>query len=394
MTEEKLDIAKEVAIINRIPIVNTLLELMCEFTGMRFAFIARVTKTQWLACAVKDEINFGVLPGSELVLESTICHEVESHHQVVAFDEASTDPQFFCHPTPKAYGFESYISVPIILPDNSFYGTLCALDPKSAVVNTPKIIGMFIMFADLVAQHVGNGKKLLETEQSLNQEKETSELRDQFIAVLGHDLRNPVGAIRNSAQFLLRMPVDERTSRFLHIIQNSTYRITALIDNVLDFAKSRLGDGLLISRNTTNDLENVLLQVINELRVIWPDRIVNTQFELNDAVNCDPIRIAQLLSNILGNALSHGDASLPVKVLAVSNQNEFKICVYNKGAKIPEDIIDRLFLPFSRGNAERNKEGLGLGLFISSEIAKAHGGSISVTSTDDETCFTCLFSNS
>ena len=388
--KEKLDIATEVQRIQRIPIIKTLLDVICEVSGLGFAFIARVTKDQWIACAVKDDINFGVLPGGELVLETTICHEIESHHQAVVIDQASIDPVYCNHPTPTAYGFESYISVPIILKDDTFYGTLCALDPKPAILNTPKIIGLFTLFADLVSLHLSTLTALSETEDDLIAEKKNVELRDQFMAILGHDLRNPVGAVRNSAQLLMRMPLDDRALRLATIIQDSTYRMTGLIENILDFARGTLGSGISLSRNKIGDLEKVLLQVINELRIIWPDKIINTQFELNADVYCDAMRIAQLFSNVLGNALSHGQSDFPVKVIAISNAQEFILTVANKGPEIPPETLDRLFLPFSRGSGEGHKEGLGLGLYISYEIAKAHGGILNVTSAEGETCFTCV----
>lgn len=394
MEKEKLDISAEVERIQRIPVIKTLLDVICEVSGLGFAFIARVTKDQWIACAVQDNINFGVKPGGELILETTICHEIENHREAVVINHASTDPEYCNHPTPTAYGFESYISVPIILTDSTFYGTLCALDPRPAELKTPKIIGMFTLFADLVSQHLSTLNRLTETEENLLIEKKNVELRDQFMAILGHDLRNPVGAVRNSAQLLMRMPLDDRALRLATIIQDSTYRMTGLIENILDFARGTLGDGLTISRNNTSDLEKVLFQVINELRIIWPDKIINTQFELNADVFCDPMRIAQLFSNILGNALSHGSSEFPVKVKASSDSGEFKLNVCNKGPEIPNEILARLFLPFSRGTGEGNKEGLGLGLYISYEIAKAHEGSLTVTSAEGETCFICVIPSS
>lgn len=391
MEENSLNIESEVDRINAIPIINTILEVISGYTGMGFVAVARVTKQQWLACAVKDQINFGLLPGEQLALETTICKEIEIHHEQVIIEHVDKDPKYNKHHTPITYGFQSYISTPIFLTDGSFYGTLCAIDPNPAQLNTPKTIGMFTLFANLISVHLSAMNQLELTKTELQEEKETSLLREQFIAVLGHDLRNPVSAISNSAQLLMRTVKDERSLRLARIIKDSTYRVTGLIDNVMDFARGRLGQGINLDLKATTDIELVLQHVVAELRMISPDKKIITHFKLDEPVICDSKRIAQLFSNLLGNAISHGFSDLPIYVNAVSNDREFILCVSNSGAKIPEEIVERLFMPFTRGLAGRYKEGLGLGLYICSEIVKAHQGTITVTSTAKETCFTvCL----
>ena len=381
------NLEKDIELIKQIPVVEHILEVICRTTGMGFAAIARVTKTQWVACAVKDDINFGLVPGGELKLETTICHEIEKSKVPVVIDHVDQDQHFFGHHTPALYGFQSYISMPIILRDGSFFGTLCAIDPMPARVNNPETIGMFKLYADMISFHLNAVQQLSMSETKLVEEMHNSELRDQFIAILGHDLRNPVGAIRNSAQLLLRKQLDDRERRLVNIIQDSSFRITGLIENVLDFARGRLGSGIILSCNPDEKIEQVLSQVITELQAIWPERIIETNYNLAAPVNCDGKRIAQLFSNILGNALTYGYADAPVIVNVSSNKEKFSLSVANAGKQIPEDKIARLFQPFSRGEGEQSKEGLGLGLYIASEIARAHEGSLRVTSSEEQTCF-------
>jgi len=107
-------------------------------------------------------------------------------------------------------------------------------------------------------------------------------------------------------------------------------------------------------------------------------------------VICDGRRVAQLFSNLLGNALTYGKADAPVRIAAVSGNGEFKLSVANTGDKIPDAVLERLFQPFYRGEAAPNHQGLGLGLYIAFEIAEAHGGSLGVTSTDEETIFNLI----
>jgi signal transduction histidine kinase len=381
-------IQADIEVFSRIPAVDSILEVICRTTGMGFAAVARVTPERWVACAVKDAINFGLKPGQELDIKSTICYEIEQSKEAVVIDHVAEDVKYAGHHTPLIYGFQSYISIPIVLSNGSFFGTLCAIDPRPANLSSPETIGMFKLFADLIAFHLSAIEQIAVSETNLLEEQRTSELRDQFIAILGHDLRNPVAAIRNSAQLLLRMPLDDRSSRLANIIKDSSYRITGLIDNVLDFARGRLGEGITLNLNADAALESALNQVVTELRTIWPDRSIDMDFQLKGPVNCDAGRIAQLFSNLLGNALSYGTADQPIRV-KVSNEGEgLKLSVANCGDKIPAAKIARLFQPFSRGMEEQNKDGLGLGLYIASEIARAHGGKLEVVSDDEETCFT------
>ena len=148
------DVEADVAAVGRLDIVPTMLDVVCRATGMGFAAIARVTEDRWIACAVKDEIAFGLQPGGELVVETTICHEIRASGTPVVIDHAAMDEAFCRHPTPAMYGFESYISVPIVRRDGRFFGTLCAIDPRPVRLSRPEIVGMFRLFAQLIGFHL------------------------------------------------------------------------------------------------------------------------------------------------------------------------------------------------------------------------------------------------
>jgi sigma-B regulation protein RsbU (phosphoserine phosphatase) len=163
--------------------------------------------------------------------------------------------------------------------------------------------------------------------------------------------------------------------------------MSALIDNVLDFARGRLGGGIALNR-ATQALEPVLSQVIAELRASFPANRIETDFDLTRQVECDSGRIAQLFSNLLANALTHGTAGTPVWVRASTRADVFELSVANAGEPIPPQAINRLFQPFYRVSAEDARQGLGLGLYIASEIARAHGGRLDLISTPQETRFT------
>jgi signal transduction histidine kinase len=302
-------------------------------------------------------------------------------------DHVATDNTFCRHPTPAMYGFQSYISVPIMLPGSGFFGTLCAIDPRPARVNTPQIVGMFKLFAELIAFHLDAIDRLSASAASLSDERRTAELREQFIAVLGHDLRNPLASIDAGAGLLADMPLDEQARSILTMMRSSVGRMATMIENVLDFARGRMGGGLTVSRVAT-DLHPVLTQVVAELHAARPERRIDTQLALDAPVGCDPTRIAQLASNLIANALTHGDASKPIVVRATSDISGFEFSVANGGEPIAPAALARLFKPFERGAVRPGQRGLGLGLYIASEIAHAHGGTLQAMSTPEETRFT------
>lgn len=228
----------------------------------------------------------------------------------------------------------------------------------------------------------------LSSEKGLLAERELGDLREQFIAVLGHDLRNPLSSIDSGALLLLREEQSDKAKHVLGLMQGSVVRMAGLIDNLMDFARGRLGGGITLNRNAAAPLEPVLLQVVEELRVGKPDRLIETRIDLTAPVDCDRSRIGQMASNLLGNALTHGSAEVPVRLVARTVDDGFELSVANGGAPIPEDAMAKLFEPFFRGEVRGSLQGLGLGLHIASEIAKAHGGTLDVASGPLETRFT------
>jgi sigma-B regulation protein RsbU (phosphoserine phosphatase) len=171
------------------------------------------------------------------------------------------------------------------------------------------------------------------------------------------------------------------------MMNTTVTRMSGLIDNVLDFARGRLGGGITLSRDTNRPLQPVLEQVVDELRTASSDRSIESSFAITEPVNCDRSRVGQLVSNLIGNALTHGAAYQPVRVGAKTEDGVFEFWVANAGEPIPAIAMGKLFEPFFRGDVRSSRQGLGLGLHIASQIAQAHGGRIDVTSTPDETRF-------
>jgi signal transduction histidine kinase len=381
------DLVTELPAALRIEAVPNILQVACHATGMGFIAVVRVTEGRWIACSVLDQIDFGLKLG-ELKVETTICHEIRQSGQGVVIDNVAEDDVYCGHPTPAMYGFQSYISMPIILRDGSMFGTLCAIDPKPHRLKVPGIIGMFKLFTELIAFHIDSTDRLASSEANLLDERKTAELREQFIAVLGHDLRNPLASIDAGARILLSRPLDAKAMQIVAMMQNSVSRMTVLISDVLDFARGRLGGGFVLQKDAKRPLQPVLEQVIAELRASRPDHSVPAEFVIEEPIDCDRDRIAQLFSNLLGNAVKHGSSDAPVRVQASTGEGAFKLSVANSGPAIPPSTLPRLFQPFTRGTGGTNPQGLGLGLYIANEIARARGGMLTVSSSPTETLFT------
>ncbi|MBY6067743.1 PAS domain-containing sensor histidine kinase [Leisingera aquaemixtae] len=219
-----------------------------------------------------------------------------------------------------------------------------------------------------------------------NREQE-AHFREQFIAVLGHDLRNPLSAVGAALRLLENEPQSAKALEILALGRQSVTRMSALINDILDFARSRLGDGIEIARSREAPLLPVLQQTVEEIRLANPDTPLQEDYSFADPLDCDPSRIAQLVSNLLANAVTHGTPGKPVQVSARDESGEFVLSVANEGTPIPPDTVALLFEPFTRAETRESQNGLGLGLFIAQQIAKGHGGLLSVQSDERLTVF-------
>ncbi len=300
------DFQADIDAIARIPAIPSILNVVCEATGMGFAAVARVTEDRWVTCEVLDNVHFGLTPGDELKVETTLCHQVRSDRQEVVIDHVSQDPLYADHHTPRLYGLQSYISVPIVLADGTFFGTLCAIDSAPAKLNNPATVGMFRLFAELIAHHLDSDRELTQSRAELAEERATADLREQFVAVLGHDLRNPLSSIDAGTRQLLKASLDDRSIEIVGLMRKSVSRMATLVDNMLDLARGRLGGGIQLETATDETLHAVVEQVIDELRSGHPERQIIAELNPVGHLSYDRTRIEQLVSNLVGNAITHG----------------------------------------------------------------------------------------
>jgi signal transduction histidine kinase len=217
--------------------------------------------------------------------------------------------------------------------------------------------------------------------------------KEMFLAMLGHDLRSPLGAIMMSAEFMLETKeLPEPHLTLAGRIESSSKRMQKMIGDLLDFTRSRLGGGIPIERSDMS-MEKAVHDVVAEIRAAHPDREIKVDARGGASGEWDCARISQALTNIIGNAVEHGSPGTLVTVDVMSDDEEVSIRMHNSGAPISVEQMNGIFGPMKSREKTASTEGaygnLGLGLYIAERIVHAHGGRIDVESTEESgTCFT------
>ena len=220
--------------------------------------------------------------------------------------------------------------------------------------------------------------------------------RNLFLGILGHDLKNPLGASNMCAQLLLKIGgFDDRTTTYLAHIAESTDRALTIVASLLDLTSARLGSGIPVVKGPM-DMGFVCRQLIDEMRSLHPGRIFTALISGEAHGNWDKARIGQVLSNLLGNATQYAFSDSPITLELHGNAEEVVLSVHNYGLPIPPENRASIFGSFSRGAGEHTQDGagfnLGLGLYIVKEVVEAHGGTLSLASSEPEgTKFTAVF---
>ncbi len=236
------------------------------------------------------------------------------------------------------------------------------------------------------------------TESVSHYAKKLSDSKDLFLGILTHDLRNPLGAMLGATELIPRIgPLNERQTVLISQVVESGARINEIINHLLDITKARFGSGLPVRRSHM-DMGFVAQQLVDEMRVQYPDRKFVLEVSGKTEGNWDKARLGQVFSNLIGNAVQYSFKDSPIRVTLKGCPEDVVLCVHNEGIPIPEDKIATIFDSFVRvtGADEEHKTrettNLGLGLYITNEIVTAHGGEISVESSEEGgTTFTAHF---
>ncbi len=242
---------------------------------------------------------------------------------------------------------------------------------------------------------LGTLKDVTREKQAEEESRRAADFQEQLLGIVSHDIRSPLGAIISWARIMaLGGPPPEEQQRTFRRITSAALRIERLTRLLLDFARARLGGGITLEPRRC-DLSELLQKVGHEFRVAYPDRTVACEQEGEPALGTwDPDRLAQVVSNLLENALKYSPPEMPVRMTVRGEKEQVVLEVHNEGKPIPPELMPHIFEPFRRGpqSSRTAKTSYGLGLYIVREIVLAHGGTIEVRSDIEEgTTFTvCL----
>jgi len=295
------------------------------------------------------------------------------------------------HPAFVRHGFPSYLGVPLRRPDGSLFGTLCALDTEPGRGDLEEHVQLVQLLADLLSHHLLTEEAMTAQQRALAAERRTAELRERFLAVLGHDLKNPLNAILVNSELLLdgKAADLEEVEEISGRLHGSASRIAEMVDELLDFARGRLGRGIQVRPEPLPSVRDLVEEVVAEVADATPGCTIEVRGE--GAMDEEPMevewdrnRVAQALTNLLTNAVRHGHPEQPIRVELESSDGEVEMRVTNQGRAIERDLLPSIFEPFHRRD---DSDGLGLGLYITRQIIDAHGGTIAVRSDDEITVF-------
>jgi signal transduction histidine kinase len=287
------------------------------------------------------------------------------------------------HAVMTQFGAATAIVVPFIVMGAPIAIATFVFGPESGRRHSPADLPIAEEVARRTAQIVENARLHSELAHALA-------YRERVMAILGHDLRNPVSAVLSlSATLSQRSDVPERTKEGLRHIHASAERMEQMIATILDFTQLRFRGAPVLARETF-ELDQLGRRIVDELRVANPTREITLVAPAGLRGRWDASRMGQVISNLVGNALTHGARESPVTVSLTSDNDSVSIAVTSHGPTIPSDALGKLFEPFWQASQEgaAKSRGLGLGLFIAQQIVHAHNGSIAVQSENEQTTFT------
>jgi signal transduction histidine kinase len=372
--------------VQRIPIVTSMLEVICRTTGMGFAAIARVTEDKWIACSVRDEVAFGLEPGGELKIETTICNEIRDSRQAVIIDHVAEDDMYRAHHTPRIYGLQSYISMPIILKTGEFFGTLCAIDSRPAELKNPKVIGMFNLFVDLISFHLQNldlvdksASVMMEMNNDLNNFKDENR---QYQYISNHNLQEPLRKVRLFSNMLITA-LDtndaEKAKEMAVRINGNAQRVSMMIKDISQYSELSHTDEAF----DKVDLNLIVADVSAHLKSQFQSKDIIFNIDTLPTIQALPIQIEQLFYHLINNAIKFSKKDVPL-IIGISanklNDKQFEIHIEDNGIGIEKSQLGKIFDIFSTLSNDQTTQGFGVGLAYCRKIVRNHGGSITAQS--------------
>ncbi|MBA1258705.1 sensor histidine kinase [Pseudomonas oryzihabitans] len=369
MPSQPSSTVESIELLTSLDSVAALLRVVCDISGLGVATVAEVTEQRWIACAVEDRIAFGLQPGAELDLESTLCNHARSSHDAVIISDVTQNPTYCDHPAPGLYGWKSYLSVPVFRPNGTFFGTLCAFDPQPAPrLEQRPVIDTLDGFARLLGELLAREEQRREASPGARGDRDLTPLREQLLVLLEEDLQRPLQALSKEAS------ADAAQAQRL---QAEAQRLAERSAAAADFVRVRLGHGLPLKLTLVEGVNERLTNLLATLQARFPDQTLGSELpELPPAVRLDLPRLLQAMGALLEWVASRNPAGGTLLLRGELDERCYRLAVESRTAVVDPGSLSQVFQPALTEATPEQPARLELSLYLAQEVARGHGGSL------------------
>ncbi|MBB2896343.1 GAF domain-containing protein [Pseudomonas sp. AS2.8] len=380
MPSQPSSTVESIELLTSLDSVAALLRVVCDVSGLGVATIAEVTEQRWIACAVEDRIAYGLQPGAELDLESTLCNHVRSSHDAVIISDVTQNPTYCDHPAPGLYGWKSYLSVPVFRPNGTFFGTLCAFDPQPAPqLEQRPVTATLDGFARLLGELLAREEQRREESPGARGDLDLTPLREQLLVLLEEDLQRPLQALAKEAS------ADAGQAQRW---QAEAQRLAERSAMAADFVRARLGHGLPLKPALVEGVNERLLDLLARLQTRFPDQTLRSELpELPAALRLDLPRLLQAVTALLEWVASRNPAGGTLLLRGELDERCYRLAVESSTAVVDPATLNQVFQPLLTQADPEQPVRLDLGCCLAQEIARGHGGSLVARREDDRLRF-------
>ena len=350
-----------------------ILEELCSQTKMRYGLIRKKDGAKWGNWCVYDYHSQQIVDkNSDTYVK--IYQEIRTGFSPIYIDDSTQCTVDQWAHVLQEFGLKSYISYPIVNKNDAIVGHMSFMNAEPVHLDRNKLETLLPVCSDLIALNFNTIFGLNNVRKELKQELSYTKNRELILTALAHDLNNPVSIVKVISQYLMGSVKDDNQKRLIKKIEEASFRMKGMIDDILDFSSIRLENKPSII-NEYCRIDTLIRQILSEYELLHHKKLI-ANIEVPTEIRCDQHKMGRAFSNLIGNAIKHGNPDKNIEINASIEDGQFIFSVTND-VIFQQHLSDlsNLFEPFTRGS---NSKGLGLGLFIAHEIAKLHKGAITV----------------
>ena len=359
-----------------------ILEELCSQTKMRYGLIRKKDGLKWGNWCVYDYQSQQIVnKNSDTYVK--IYQEIRTGFSPIYINDSTQCTVDQWTDVLQEFGLKSYISYPIVNKKDAIVGHMSFMNAEPVHFDRTKLETLLPVCSDLIAIDFKTIFGLNKARRELKQELSYTKNRELILTSLAHDLNNPVSIVKVISQYLMGSVKDDNQKRLIKKIEEASLRMKGMIDDILDFSSIRLENKPTII-NECFRIDTLIRQILSEYEFLH-NKTLMANIDLPTEIRCDQHKMGRAFANLIGNAIKHGNPDKNIEINAFIEEGQFIFSVTND-LIFPQQVSDlsNLFEPFMRGD---NSKGLGLGLFIASEIAKLHKGTIIVHSDNTKITF-------